>query len=122
MAEENCERPVDVVHDLPGHQQAELHGLDIEVEISPAKDLLGLHGCLKRGLTLRAVACLVQKQGLVSGRVVGVKEIVGGWLGFHGCLIDRRGEDTCLVWGLNNSSCRSTCCTSTHAIWYSLHH
>lgn len=47
VAEENCERPVDVVHDLPSDQQAELHGLDIEIEISPAKDLLGLHGCLK---------------------------------------------------------------------------
>lgn len=46
MAEVNRERAVDVVHNLPRYQQAELHGLDVEVEISPAKDLLGLHGCL----------------------------------------------------------------------------
>lgn len=46
MAEVNSERPIDVVHNLPCHQQAELHGLDVEVEVSPAEDLLGLHGCL----------------------------------------------------------------------------
>lgn len=46
VAEVNGERAVDVVHDLPCHQQAELHGLDVEVEVSPAEDLLGLHVCL----------------------------------------------------------------------------
>ncbi len=46
VAEVNSERPIDVVHNLPCHQQAELHGLDVEVEVSPAEDLLGLHGCL----------------------------------------------------------------------------
>lgn len=46
VAEVNCERPVDVVHDLPCHQQAELQGLNVEIEVSPAKDLLGLQGCL----------------------------------------------------------------------------
>lgn len=46
VAEVNGERPVDVVDDLPRHQQAELHGLDVEVEVAPAEDLLGLHGCL----------------------------------------------------------------------------
>lgn len=46
VAEVNGERPVDVVDDLPSHQQAELHGLDIEEEVPPAEDLLGLHGCL----------------------------------------------------------------------------
>lgn len=46
MAEVNGECPVDVVDDLPCHQQAELQGLDIEVEVAPAEDLLGLHGCL----------------------------------------------------------------------------
>lgn len=46
VAEVNRERPIDVVHNLPCHQQAELHGLDVKVEVSPAEDLLGLHGCL----------------------------------------------------------------------------
>lgn len=46
VAEVNCERPIDVVHNLPCHQQAELHGLDVEVEVSPAEDFLGLHRCL----------------------------------------------------------------------------
>ena len=46
VAEEHRERPVDVVHDLPRHQQAELHRLHVEVEVPPAEDLLGLHGCL----------------------------------------------------------------------------
>lgn len=46
MAKVNSECPIDVVHNLPRHQQAELHGLDVEVEVSPAEDLLGLHGCL----------------------------------------------------------------------------
>lgn len=46
MPEVNSERPIDVVHDLPCYQQAELHCLDVEVEVSPAEDLLGLHGCL----------------------------------------------------------------------------
>lgn len=46
VAEVNGERPIDVVHNLPRHQQAELHGLDVEVEVSPTEDLLGLHGRL----------------------------------------------------------------------------
>lgn len=46
MAEVNSERPVDVVHNLPCHQQTELHGLDVKVEVSPAEDLLSLHGGL----------------------------------------------------------------------------
>lgn len=46
VAEVNRERSVDVIDNLPCHQQAELHGFDIEVEVAPAKDLLGLHGCL----------------------------------------------------------------------------
>lgn len=46
VAEVDSERPVDVVHNLPRHQQAELHGLDVEVEVAPAEDLLGLHGRL----------------------------------------------------------------------------
>lgn len=46
VAEVNSERPIDVVHNLSCHQQAELHGLDVEVEVSPAEHLLGLHGCL----------------------------------------------------------------------------
>lgn len=46
VAEVNGERPIDVVDNLPRHQQAELQGLDVEVEVAPAEDLLGLHGCL----------------------------------------------------------------------------
>ena len=122
VAEVHGERPVDVVHDLPRHQQAELHGLYVEVEVAPTEDLLGL-GYLQRGLAFRAVACLVQEQGLVPVRVVRVEETVSGWLGFHGCLVDGSGEDTGLVRRLNHPSCRSSNCTSTHAIWnWSLHH
>lgn len=46
MAEVNRECSVDVIDNLPCHQQAELHGFDIKVEVAPAEDLLGLHGCL----------------------------------------------------------------------------
>lgn len=46
VAKVNSERPIDVVHNLSCHQQTKFYGLDIEEEVSPAEDLLGLHGCL----------------------------------------------------------------------------
>lgn len=46
VAKENSESTIDVVYNLPRHQQAELRSLDVEVEVSPAKDLFGLHGRL----------------------------------------------------------------------------
>jgi len=49
VAEVDAEGPVDVVDDLPSHQQAELQCLDVEVEVAPAKDLLGA-ARLERGL------------------------------------------------------------------------
>lgn len=45
MPEVDAERAVDVVHNFPRHQQAELHRLYIKVKIAPAQDLLGLWGC-----------------------------------------------------------------------------
>lgn len=111
-----------MVHNLPCHQQAELQGPDIEVEITPAKNLLGLRGGLMRWLALRAIACLIQEQRLVSVWVVGVVETVSGRLGLDGCLVDGSGEDTGLVWRLNDPSCCSSHCASTHAIWKSFHH
>lgn len=46
VSEVNRECSVDVVDDLPRHQQAELHGFDVKVEVAPAEDLLRLHGRL----------------------------------------------------------------------------
>lgn len=45
VSEVNSERSIDVVHNLPRYQQAELHGFDIKVEVAPAEDLLSLHSC-----------------------------------------------------------------------------
>lgn len=44
VAEVHGERSVHVVHDLARDEQAELQGLDVEVEIPPAEDFLSLHG------------------------------------------------------------------------------
>lgn len=46
VAEIDGERSVHVIHDLPRDEQAELQGLDVEVEIPPAKDFFSLHGGL----------------------------------------------------------------------------
>lgn len=121
VPEVNRERSVDVVDDLSRHQQAELHGFDVKVEVSPAEDLLSLHGCLKGGLALGAIACLVQEQRLVTGGVVWVKEVISGWLGFHGRLVDGGGENACLVWRFNHAPCRARR-ASSYTIWQSLHH
>lgn len=43
VAKVDGERPVDVIHDFPGHQKAELERLDVEVEVAPAEDLFSFH-------------------------------------------------------------------------------
>lgn len=61
VAEVDCECAIDVVHNLACHQQVELQGLDAEVEVTPAKDLLGLHGSFEGRFALGVVACLIQE-------------------------------------------------------------
>lgn len=56
VAEIDGEGAIDMVHDLACHQQVELQGLDTEVEVTPAKDLLGLHGSFKGRFALGVVA------------------------------------------------------------------
>lgn len=50
VPEVDAERSIDVVHDFSSHQEAELHGFHVEVEIPPAQDLLGLCGGFGRRL------------------------------------------------------------------------
>lgn len=81
VAEVHAEGPVDVVHYLPSHQQTELHGLDVEVEVPPAEDFLGPGG-FQQGFALGLVAGLIQKQRLVSSPFIWVQEAVSRSLGF----------------------------------------
>lgn len=73
VAEVDGERAVDVVHDLACHQQVELQGLDAEVEVAPAEDLLGLHGSLEGRFALGVVACLIHELRLVPGPIIWVR-------------------------------------------------
>lgn len=107
VAEVDGERPVDVVHDLAGHQQAELERLDVEVEVAPAEDLFSLHGGFEGRFALGSVACLVQELRLVSDPFVWVLEAEGGRFGFDGRVVHcgeypgglvRRFDTSCSVW------------------------
>ncbi len=87
VAEVDRKRPVDVVHDLPRHQKTKLERLDVEVEVAPAEDLLGLHGGFEGGFAFGTVARLVQELRLVSHPFVGVLEAVGGRFGLRWCVV-----------------------------------
>lgn len=87
MAEVDAEGPVDVVHDLSRHQEAELHGFHVKVEVPPAQDLLGLWGGLSGTLGFgrrRPVQELVGGLGEVLGPAVGTERAVGGSFVFGG--------------------------------------
>lgn len=53
VAEVHTKSAVDVVNNFPCHQEAELHGLYVKVEIAPAQDLLGLWGSFGRRFGFR---------------------------------------------------------------------
>lgn len=105
VTEVDSECAIDVIHDLSCHQQAELQGLDVKVEVSPAKDLLGLHGCFEWRLALGAVARLVQVLRLVLSPVIRVVEVVGGWFGLCWNLVHRGVYPGLLHVWLNSSWC-----------------
>lgn len=64
MTEVDTERAVDVVHDFPRHQEAELHRLHIKVKITPAQNLLCLWGCFSRRFGFGRLAVQILIQGL----------------------------------------------------------
>ena len=89
VAEVDGEGPVDVVHDLPRHQQAELLRLHVEVEIAPAQDFLGLGRRFARGaggfgFGGGAVQELVHGLGQVLGPTEGAGLSQERGLGFSG--------------------------------------
>lgn len=64
MAEVDTEGPVDVVHDFPRHQEAELHCLHIKVKIAPAQNLLCLCGRFSRWFGFGRLPVQILIQGL----------------------------------------------------------
>lgn len=86
VPEVDTERAVDVVHNFPRHQEAELHCLHIEVKITPAQDLLGLWGCFCRGLGFlrRSVQILIQGLWEVLRPSIWTKWAVGWCFMFGG--------------------------------------
>lgn len=103
VAEVDCKRAVDVVHDLPRHQQAELERLDVEVEVAPAEDLFSLHGGFEGGLAFGTVARVIQELRLVSHPFVGVLEAEGGRFGLRGRVVQRGEYPGGLVWRFDAS-------------------
>lgn len=106
VAEIDGERPVHVIHDLPRDQQAELEGLDVEVEIPPAEDFFCLHGGLQGRFALGPVTALIQQLRLVPDPLVRVLKAERGRLGFHGHVVHRGEYPGGLVRRLE-SSCRT---------------
>lgn len=86
MAEVDAERSVDVVYNFPRHQEAELHGFHIEVEVPPAQDLLGLWGAFSRNLRFgrSSVQELVRGLREVLRPAVGTERAVRGGFVFGG--------------------------------------